>query len=390
MKKSIIQIMGGKIFYLIVIICLASCSNESKKETRKIKQINTIAETFEESIGFWEVDTNRSKKIDNMKNFIIDSLYISSEQKYQMMDNDNLYTQYKPFQNYTEFGDYGIGSFSYQEKDYANVMENSKMTFRINKEKEIQFYYGYGRGVSTFKLINSDTGIHANNYFYKKYIFERNYGLPFFVKLYKNQNLFNPDFVNLKPFDLITRAQWDYIDHNKNLLQMGEIIGLKESKNDKNINVPPYQFLQVRIKENDTIDIILPIFKTPISDTTVDDFYQKLQSNKYIFFKTVFINSFELFTELKIIQNDFKDVPNKLIQVGFIGMGGKQCFEKINEHFKKKGINIGGYTESNGVFELYEKNDKITLNENPSYIAWTDANCNIYSIRKYGWDSATR
>lgn len=382
--------MKNIIFFLIVIVCLTSCSNEPKTETRKIKQINTIAETFEESIGFWEVDTNRSKNIDFIKNFIIDSLYISSDAKYQMMENNNSYTPTRPYQNYTESGDYGIGSFTYQEKDDANVMENSKMTFRINKEKEIQFYYGYGRGVSTFKLINSDTGILGNNYFYKKYLFERNYGLPFFVKLYKNQNLFNPDFVNIKPFDLITRAQWDYIDHNKNLLQMGEIIGLKESKIDKNIKMPPYQYLQVRIKEKDTIDIILPIFKTPTSDSTIEDFYQKLQSNKYIFFKTVFINSFELFTELKIIQNDFKDVPNKLINVGFIGMGGRQCIEKINEHFKKKGIILGSYSERNGVFELYEKKDKTTVNENPSYIVWTDANCNIYSIRKYGWDITTK
>ena len=154
--------------------------------------------------------------------------------------------------------------------------------------------------------------------------------------------------------------------------------------------MPPYQYLQVRIKEKDTIDIILPIFKTPTSDSTIEDFYQKLQSNKYIFFKTVFINSFELFTELKIIQNDFKDVPNKLINVGFIGMGGRQCIEKINEHFKKKGIILGSYSERNGVFELYEKKDKTTVNENPSYIVWTDANCNIYSIRKYGWDITTK
>jgi hypothetical protein len=79
--------------------------------------------------------------MDNMKNFIIDSLYISSDAKYQMMENNNSYTPTEPYQNYTESVDYGIGSFTYQEKDDAQLMENSKITFRINKEKEIQFYY---------------------------------------------------------------------------------------------------------------------------------------------------------------------------------------------------------------------------------------------------------
>jgi|LakMenEpi03Aug12_release.lakeMendotaPanAssembly.Ray.scaffolds.fasta_scaffold236761_3 hypothetical protein len=316
------------LFILLLSLSIISCSSKLKRE---IKQINTINETFENSIGIWVYDSlrNKSVKTDIIEEIMIDSLYFTRDRDLDYSENMTYSKLGNSMNRRYNSGDFGFGRIivsndyitnrkfkdSYFDEYYFfKINDLNKIRFNITKEKEVKFYFRttFEFYPNTLNLLNSDTCILNNQfYYYKKYLFSKNYGLNFFYELYKNSK----DFIEV--YDLnkcqvykgnknfnIDKIENCYLDpfYNSNLVQ-GSIIGTIKNDNENEINIFP-EILQVR-SEEDTINIVLPPEFSSKEGKYVD-FKNTLKENELVYFKTVFIFGNQYLTELKLIRNDYK------------------------------------------------------------------------------------
>ena len=367
----------------ILFTCITSCS---EKNERVIKQINTISETYESSVGFWEYDTTKNirKKADFIKNFIIDTLYRSYNLERELRENSNVYRSEGYLFDRSRAGDFGFGNVTYftGQLNFAGLI-NQRASFNIDKEKIVNIYW---QGAKTkFSMINSDTGVLNNNYYFKKYIFSYNYGPNFFDKLYKNYyNLrYNLDasspsnsalfFDTSKSSNVFLFENSEIIDNS--ILRRGVILGIKDAEHHEIENLDPYRNLQIKTSGLDTINILLPkiVFNSSLNKLQLDTFYNNLIPGAYVFFKYISTEYNNYLTNFKIIKKDYKEQLNDFEDIGFIGMGNIECLDKVLDYLRvEKKIDPPQYGQSLGEFRFF-----LTNESSPYYKIWTNSKCQV-------------